>query len=243
MKTPNTPQWKLRRLAGRTVRVHARQREKDPALGAFDSTSATASEFITVYDRLRNLAKLRMQERREGKEAISELVDRLRVWAPRVERDVEEVVSSEYGENPGVPDDVLNDAKVLIDHVTAYADRAGEPLAYAEALQTDLGGALATAEAEWAEAEQAQEGFAELRKTLHAIGLALEQDLVVYRRSLRQVIGATHPDYQKLRTERIRLVDEDDDAVAAALPEGLEPKAPAAPPATDEPVAEVPAAE
>jgi len=44
---------------------------------------------------------------------------------------------------------------------------------------------------------------------------------VAYRKTLKAVIGRGHPDYQKLRADRARTPDEDDDEVAAALPEDL----------------------
>jgi len=213
----------LRRLAARCIRIHARQRGKAPALAAYDDSLAVrAVAYVDYYDALRQAAKLRMKERREGKLAIDELIRAIRSWAPIVARDIEDVRAGEFGENTAVPDDAIRDGKELLKYGTEHVDQAGQPLSYADALKEDLGGALETAEAEWGEAEQAQEGYAALRAQVLETGILLEQDLVAYRRTLRSEIGGTHPDYQKLRIDRIRTPDADDDEVAAALPEELE---------------------
>ena len=223
MKTPNTSLWMLRRLAARALRVHERQAPTHPAVASYDGIiPTTATTYMELYGKLRHLTKLRMQERREGKEAISELVHKLRLWAPRVDRDVEEVRTGEYGENPSVPDDVLRDARSLLEHVADYTNRQGQGLDYVDSLKADLEPTLAEAEAEWGEAGTAQRGYADLRKKMLETGIELEQALVAYRRTLRAHVGRTDPDYQKLRIERLRSQDEDDDAFAAALPEGID---------------------
>jgi hypothetical protein len=212
----------LRRLAARCIRIHGRQRGKGLALSAYDDTLAVrAAAYVELYDALRQAAKLRMKERREGKAAIEELVRAIRSWAPIVARDIDDVRAGEFGENPAVPDDAIRDGKGLLKYGSEHVDREGQPLSYADALKEDLGGAVETAEAEWGEAEQAQEGYAALRAQVLETGILLEQDLVAYRKTLKSEITSAHPDYQKLRIDRIRTPDEDDDEVAAALPEDL----------------------
>jgi len=223
----------LRRLAPRCLRVLARHRGKEPGIAAFDaSIGVRAPLFITAYDNARRFAKRRMEERTEAKGSLEDLLYKVRIWAPQVARDIEHVIAGEFGENPNVPDDTIGDAKVLIEHVTKRAEEGKEPLPYTEALLEDLGTALARAEAECDEAEAAQAELGALRKQVRETGRALEADLVAFRRVLRTVIGSGHPDYQKLRRERARAADADDDANAPSLP---------TPPINTQPAEEAPA--
>lgn len=218
---PNTPRWKLRRLASRVLRVHARNRNLEPGLAAFDeSITRSAPEYAAAFDELRRLLASHGEELDEGKAAIAALVHKLRIWAPIVARDVDRISASDFGDNPEVPDDVINDARSLIEHVTGRTDDGKPPLSYADALVADLGAVLAAAEKEWGEADDYQWGLGTARKKVRETGARFERDLIAYRRVLRQVIGREATDYQKLRAERARTPDADDDAVAASLPSG-----------------------
>jgi hypothetical protein len=236
----------LRRLAPRAIRVHERHRDKEPGLASFDTSLAVnAPAYITVYDDVRRYAKRRMEERTEAKAETTNLVYKIRIWGPQVARDIEHVQAGEFGENPDVPDDVIGDGKSLVEHATKRAEEGKEPLPYHDQLMEDLGGALAKAEAEWKEAEEAQADFRALRIKVREIGAALEKDLVAFRRVLRTVLGSEHPDYQKLRLERARTVDADDDPGAPPVPEkdfDDEDDLPPTPPINTQPTNEAPAA-
>jgi len=219
---PNTPFWLLRRLASRCIRVHARQKGKAAGLAIFDATlPGYCDTYIERYDALRQLAKKRMKERREGKLSIKDLLHTMRIWAPILARDIEEVRAGEFGENLSVPDDVIRDTKELLKYATEHTDMAGEPLPYLDTLVADITPVLEAAEKEWGEAEEAQESYSDMRNAVHEVAVALEKDLIAYRKSLKTVVGPGHHDYQKLRVDRARAADEDDDEVAAALPEDL----------------------
>jgi hypothetical protein len=209
----------LRRLAPRAIRVLARNSDREPGLASFDtSLGVNAPAYIEAYDTVRRYTKRRMEERTEAGVALDELLYKVRIWAPQVARDVEHVVASEFGENPDVPDDTISDAKVLIETVSKRADENKEPLPYTEELLEDLGNALVKAQAEWDEAEAAQADFRAMRIAVRETGVALEKDLVAFRRVLRTILGSEHPDYQKLRRERARTPDVDDDANAPQAP-------------------------
>jgi len=243
---PHTALWILRRLAARCIRIHTRQRGKSEAIAAFDPTLPVyASTYVGYYDDLRQRAKRRMKERREGKTSIVELVEVVRIWTPLLSRDIEEVRRGEFGANLSVPDDMFRDTRELLKYAVEHKDREGNPLHYVDALVAEITPALERAEAEWAEAEEAQEGYSELREKLIEAGVALENDLVTYRQTLQAVLGPNHHDCQKLRIDRVRTPDEDDDEVAAALPESLEETEGAAtdttPPINTQPAPEAPA--
>jgi hypothetical protein len=234
----------LRRLAPRAIRVLARHSPREPGLAAFStSLAANAPAFIKAYDTVRRWTKRRMEERAEAQGAVGELLYKLRIWAPQVARDIDHVVASEFGDNPAVADEVINDAKVLMEHVTERANEGKEPLPYAEALLEDLGAALARAQAECEQAEAAQADFRAMRIEARELGIALERDLVAFRRVLRTVIGTAHPDYQKLRRERARSTDADDGTDAPPAPTATDQDAlPFPPPSDTQPADEAQAA-
>jgi hypothetical protein len=220
MPTLHTAQWLLRRLASRCIRVHARQRHKSPGLAAFDNTLPVfATRYMELFDALRQRAKVRKAKHHQGKRAIAKLLQTMRIWTPVVARDIRAVRTSEFGMSASVPDDVLRDAKELARYAVAHRDRAGNPLSYAQTLEQDIGAAIAIAEAQWDEAEEAQESYGALREELVEAGVSLQTELVAYRKTLKAVIGRTSPDYMKLRTGHVRTADNDDDDLAAALPQ------------------------
>ena len=120
--------------------------------------------------------------------------------------------------NQEVPDEVITDAKSLLDHATRPAEGA-DPLPYADALAADLGAAIEAAEAHWNQAGSAADEMAALQAAARASALAFEKDLVAFRRALAATIGRSHPDYQKLRVDRARAVDIDDDPNAPSATE------------------------
>ena len=223
MQTPYTPQWLLRRLAARGIRVHDRQQGKSAALAVFTTTLPVyCATYIEYYDALRQLAKVHINERFEGKQSIVALIKVLRIWAPLLARDIRGVREGEFGQNSSVPDDIIRDTKELLRYANEHRDEAGEPLSYLDALIAEVTPVLEAAEKEWGEAEEAVQSYSTMRDLVHLAGVALEKELVSYRKILKAVIGRTNADYQKLRVDRAGTPDEDDDEVAAALPEELE---------------------
>jgi hypothetical protein len=213
-----TPQWKLRRLAARVLRVQDRQRDTEPALAAFDHTLVPATEeFIVAYGRVSAYATRRAQEHREGKTSIAALGKKTRVWAVVVAVDTGTFKASDLGKKPDVPDAVIADAEVLMKFARGYKTAAGKKLPYLASLEEDLGAAIAEAKKEWDEAETAASDYNALRRQAHDAAYRFERHLIAYRRALKTVIGRAHPDYQKLRAKRARSPDRDDDQEAADL--------------------------
>jgi hypothetical protein len=218
MKT-NTTHKMLRRLAPRSLRVYERHAGKEPGLEAFATSLVLhATAFITDYDAVREYAARRFMERQQGKKTIEDLLRKMRIWSPQVARDLPTVSVGEFGDNPDVPDEVLRDAKSLLEHAT-HTTEGGEPLPYADALASDLGAAIEAAQAQWGQAESAADGMIGLQSATRTSAAAFEQDLIAFRRALAATIGRSHPDYQKLRVDRARVVDSEDDPNAPAATE------------------------
>jgi len=219
METPTTTQTKLRRLAPRVIRVFARHKDKEPGLATFEKPAVErARSFITLHDAVTRAATERLQEHGNGKNKIDELVRKERIWAAKLSIDIPGLNPADFGDNPGVPDDAISDGDKLIEIGTKHRSLDGEPLPYAELLAQDLGTAIAEAKADWDQAEGVQGGYNTLRAECREAAAAFEKGLIAFRRALKAVIGRAHPDFQKLRVERARSRDVDDDDGANALP-------------------------
>ena len=214
-----TPQWKLRRLASRALRIVKRRSQYTPAIGAFLTTLVPSAEAYTaVYDRAIKFQANWKKEMAEGRTAVAVLLKGIQSWSPLLKRDIPGFDGSIYGDHPEVPDDVIEDGERMISVIEEFRDLQGAALAYQKAALDELGPALQAAVKEWTEAEAAdaeyQKDFAQVR----AMADKLQQDLVALRRTLMATAGRADKDFQKLRVERAAEADEDDDPNTPAPP-------------------------
>jgi hypothetical protein len=209
----SSTQWKLRRLAGRVIRIIQRRKASSPVIGAYEGTTVPkARAFTQAYDRTATYAGTYRKEMNEGRNAVGVLLTAMRAWIPLVARDVSGLIASVFGDQPNVPDDVIDDAERLITIIDLHRNAADEPLPYREAALAQLTPALESAAKEWQEAESADKTYQDLLQTVRAAADAFDVDLIALRRSLIAVGGRNDKDYQKLRAIRAAAADEDDDA-------------------------------
>ncbi len=227
----STPAWKLRRLAPRAKRVHARRCNESPVLIAYSkSLPAKVDAFIAGYDAAAKYENTWRREMREGKGAVAALVKVVRGWLPLLVRDVPDFDASTFADKPDVPDDVLEDGSRLLDVIDAALGEDGKPLEYKDPAVQSLTAALAAANKEWSEAEAADATYQKLLKETRATGAVLDIELQAFRRSLAQVAGRGDKDFQKLRVERAAHKDDEDDPNAPPPSGPVAPAAQGAPP-------------
>ena len=218
---PTTPNWKLRRLAARCLRVHERHAAAAPVIGGYTTTLVpVVSDFIAAYDRLHVLDQSRSDEIAEGHESIKKLVDKSLGWLAQVVATgaIDGIKSGDFFRHPEVPDDVLRDAKRMLDLVRQQAEKDPESVPYAAALLEDVMPTYEAAEAEWTEAEGMRREHRSQIELVRDTAEKFNQILIGFRRSLARVIGKGHPDYQALRSMKIdrSQAEEDDEAVEPA---------------------------
>jgi hypothetical protein len=219
--------WKLRRLAPRAIRVVQRRGTESPALAAYSATLVPKAEtFISAYDKAGKYEATWRKEMGEGKGAVASVLKTMRAWLPLVQRDVPGFDSSSYGDQPTVPDDVLEDGGRLFDVVHDHLDAAGNPLAYRDAFIADFDGILKEAGKEWSEAEAADKSYQALLAAVRQGAEQFDLELVAFRKTLSSVVGRGDKDFQKLRAERAQAPDEEEDPTA---PSPVAPVAPAPP--------------
>jgi hypothetical protein len=203
----------LRRLASRFIRIVKRRAPQSPVIEAFLQFSVPkAEQYIAAYDKSMKFDADWKREMAEGRGAIVVLLKQIRAWAPLVKRDVPGFDTSTYGDQPDVPDDVIEDGERLASVIQEFRDSKGDALPYQKAALDALGVALQAADS------QHQQLLASVRE----LAASLQQELVALRRSLMAVAGRTDRDYLKLRVEHAGTPDEDDDPNAPPAPKPVQ---------------------
>jgi hypothetical protein len=218
MAITTIPYWRLRRFAPRVLAILARHADLEPVIQEYAQTiGLSAASFLSLYDQ--SLARKDTQGVRHasGKAKVDELRRKLRGWVAMVGAEVE-FDATKYGDNPNVPDDVINDVDQFLTFVTEYEESAGEPLAFSGTLRQDLEQALAETKALMADVSTGAAGRSSLTEELREAAQTFNRHLVAFRRTLAAHLGTSHADYQKLRTVRAQTPDADDDQVADDMP-------------------------
>jgi len=226
--TTVTPHWKLRRLAPRAIRVVGRRAMESAVIASYTQTTIVkAKAYIAAYDLSVKFGINYKKEMEEGRSAIAVLLKLIQSWAPALKRDVPGFDGSVYGDQPQVPDDVIEDGERMVSVIDEYKDGQGNPLTYRQAALDAFGPVLQAAVKEWGEAEAADSEYQRLLASVRSLADDLQRDLVALRRSLLAVVGRADKDYQKLRAERAGVPDEEDDPNGPTPPKPVE-AAPAA---------------
>jgi hypothetical protein len=99
---------------------------------------------------------------------------------------------------PASPDRVIGYAENLV----AVIEHHKDALPYATALLEHIGGVLVPARAEWERAQLALGDLQVMRRTLREQSIAMNRELIAFRRTLRTVLGTSNRDFQLLRASR-----------------------------------------
>lgn len=218
----SSPYWKLRRLADRVLRVHARRSGESGAIAAYGPTLLPkTATWIAAYDAARNAEAGWKKEMKEGKGATAALVKLVRAWLPTFARDVAGFTATDFVDRPEVPDDVFGDVGRLLE-VAASANAT-----WSASFETEVQPKLAAAETEWREAEAADGGYQRLLRQSREAAGAFDAELQLYRVTLAAALGTRDKDFQRLRADRAGDKDEDDTEPLAGGPGAGQPPTPA----------------
>jgi len=209
--------WKLRRFGTRALRVVERHKAESTAIAAHEAPLAQLTKpFAAAYDEVVRLRSTTM-------DAVRSLHAIVRAWLPLAQRDVAGMVSAEYGGRPEVPDDVVADARDLLEQIKAPA---GAALPYQAACASELERGLGAATKASQAAEAADSRLAGLLKQLRQLGTELDAEVQAVRATLSARLGRRDKDLQKMRPRAVNEPDEDDDATAPQPSPGVAPAAP-----------------
>ena len=110
----------------------------------------------------------------------------------------------------------------MIDLLQERIDHGAEKPAFFDAMKADLEPAIDEARAQWKGASVAITTMSELQKDVREAAAEFAAELVAFRRTIAAHLGRAHPDYQRLRTSRVRAGDDDEveDVEPSPSPEG-----------------------
>ena len=196
-RAPYVSMRRLRRAATRALRLAKKHASRNRTLAAVAETLVPVAElFVDLYDH--DPALIRGTKLEQGHAHVEILRQTARTWLALVERDLP-IDPDKYPLGP-VPDDVFAAAKMLVE--TLQDAHAKSPLAYADSAIDELKALLATADAAWTEARAVHGAIQERKQQLRQTAMALQAELVTFRRVLRVVLGSRHADYQAMRASR-----------------------------------------
>ena len=200
--TPTLAQWKLRRLANRALRVLAQHRNASPMIAGYETSLPAAVEsFEQKQSELAMQDAATRQLSHGGYQEAELLLRAMRGWLALVARDVPGFDTAEFIARASVPDDVITQAFRLIEFVKRR--QAEAPIACGDQVLANLAPLAASARQEWEQVQSALARTQEVRSECREAGVALQAQLVAFRRSLRAALGGTHRDYQLLRASRM----------------------------------------
>jgi hypothetical protein len=207
----NTPQWKLYRLAPRSIEILELHKDKEPAIAVFEETlPPAASRVIELSAELRTYGSTRVVEQAEGKTGLSTLLQKTRAWGAIVDKLLGDASLRPLCARPDVPEDVIHDAVDLIGVVERRVSEGMPEPSFFAAMKADLEPAIEAARTESRQAATANTAYQELQAELRKACKAFQVELVAFRRTLAAFLGRSHRDYQRLRASRISRDDEAD---------------------------------
>jgi hypothetical protein len=214
----SVPQWKLRRLASRAIRVLNRKIEEGSVFKAYEySLLPVAQQYIKDYDNISKYNVTLFKEKKESVTAARNLFETTRVWLPLLKRDVKGFSAQNYS-NTMVNDDILEDGNRLFDFITDYVDPTGNKLPYADDCLANMEPVLHSALKEISEGEQADLTYQAMAKATRDNGERLQKELVAFRKTIAYFSGRNDKDFQKLRLSKSHIPDTDDDQNAPTSP-------------------------
>jgi hypothetical protein len=222
---PRVSQRKLRGLSDVIPAVIERQRGVHPALEALAGPTLAANEvFISRYDASRTQHPHAAREIEEFEAAVTPLRRATQAWMGPLVAAVPTITVSSFSNSSRSPKGIISDAKRMIELVQQHQASASEPLPFADALIADLTEKLEVAEKEFGDVGEIVSAQAELRNEARIAAGNLHRQLVGLRRSLRALIGRTHPDYRALllRTRSPRVEEEAEENPNAEIDDDAE---------------------
>lgn len=221
MVTPNKQirQKKLRRLAGRALRVLERHIAAHPALQILEPTLRPAvSDFVVAHSAVAGHRTNASGQTSVIHRAATTLRDRMQLWAALVQHGMPDLDPDTLRVTVGPPDDLLNAAADMLGMLDDESTRIGS-LAYAQEMRADIAGAMELLTAEQQALQDSLAREQQLRAAARLAGARLHDELIALRLVLAKLLGRSHRDYQKLRMTKgagaagLQADDDDDDDV------------------------------
>jgi hypothetical protein len=216
---------KLDEQCRRAVDIIERHRDKGVVIDSHRSTSLPVIN--RYFKQQEQLTALKTQATQASEASIQEakaLSRSLRAWLGQLSLMVSGLDSRDFSCDAGAPESVIGAAESLIDFVTTHqaesagaaedttggeSGTAGEPssagdetaIVFAAQMIDDLTSGKTVAYEKWRDAQDRLSKEQELRNKIRGTAIEVQNALVSLRKTLRNTLGSSHRDYQKLRLD------------------------------------------
>jgi hypothetical protein len=237
---------KLNEQCRRALNVIERHQRKTPAIGSHKPMlQSTVERYFDQQEQLSALKVSGKQALREGRQAVRELNSCIRSWFGQLNFAVVGFDAGDYDCRIDSPDSVIGAGERLIEFVLSHKSANGDATAgegdadadaasagtaagagdngtmwFADQMVEELTAVKDAAVAAWMRAQDCLADEQELRSAIRESAIEIQRALVSVRRTLRNTLGTSHRDYQKLRLSRSYHEDADELDVVEQI-EGL----------------------
>lgn len=224
---------RLNELCRRAVNVIERHQQKTPVVASHkDTLFPIVDRYFDQQEQLTSLKVRGNEALSEGRQAVKDLYRCIRSWLGQLEYEVEGFEPGFFDCNGNSPDSVIGAAERLLDFVVSHQGESqgsaggdageaeggaggvstgsGSGIAFAARLIEDLTATKNRALSKWLEAQDCLAKEQGLRNAIRESSLEVGQALISVRRTLRNNLGSSHRDYQKLRLSRTYRDDADE---------------------------------
>lgn len=196
------PNWKLRRVVPRALRVLNTHKDGFEELKVFESALVPAAQrFCELYDASR-ASETPRSELSDARKALRRLELGIRRWTGILTRDIPGFTLSSFLDGDSLSDDLIGGAERLLEVVRGFKGANGEAPTYVDDLVARITPLLTAATQAWDVAQTQLASERELLRQTREAAAVVHKELVAFRRTVRVVLGETHRDYQMLRMSR-----------------------------------------
>jgi hypothetical protein len=220
----HTPNWKLRRMVPRALRVLGNHKGSIEELKTFELTLVPAAgRFVSLYDASR-VGQTPRQQVIDARRALRRLELGIRRWTGILTRDIPGFTSSSFLDGDSLSDDLIGGAERLLEVVRGFKGANGEQPGYVADLVARVTPLLEAATQSWDAAQTHMAAERELLRQTREAAALLQKELVALRRTLRATLGSTHRDYQVLRISRVAQDEDEIDAIPSGASQPVAPE-------------------
>lgn len=222
------PNWKLRRMVPRALRVLGNHKGSFEELKAIELTLVPAAQrFVELYDTAR-VSETPRREVSESRKALRRLELGIRRWTGIVTRDIPGFTLASFLDGDALSDDLIGGAERFLEVVRGFKGSNGEAPSYVADLLARVTPLLEEATQSWDAAQNHMAAERELLRQTRAAAALVQKELVALRRTLRATLGSTHRDYQVLRIVRVAQDEDEIDAIDTNASQPVTPESVAA---------------
>lgn len=156
-----------------------------------------SAAFIIAYDKSRTKAPDAAQESKELRQVTLDVHRNMQAWMGALVTAAPQIDLSSFANAGRSPKGIIADAQRLIELVGKHV-QDGEPIPFADQMLVELQAGVEVATKELEDVLKIEAEHAQLEQRVRELGIELNAKLVGLRKTVRVVLGRTHPHYRAL---------------------------------------------